>query len=271
MKMKNKKETEIKKYFESKYSILISLSLNMISFYAHAEWSYAGKFLATTASTCAAGLATGYAVGENGGYDSQPKQIVTWMGGVTGCLSGAVFSYFFFNDPSKELAQKNEQLSSTNAQLQLQIQQITNAQNLGTANYPLPQGMNRNLNSSSNDDGSILNNLDIAKIDPEKIGGTGGITGGIKQCNIIYPIWMDDAGFVHSFSGKNIAAAEKWIPVSQNFAIKTWQFYFSPSGCFEPNKQYGYFERVMPGLTNRLWQELKTVENKKAKENNLEN
>lgn len=267
----------MKKYKEIFSLLLVFFSLTF-SFNAYARWSFAGKFLATTASSCAVGAAAGYTYAESTGYDSQPKQVVTWMSGVTGCLTGAVFSYFFFDDPSKDLAAKNEQLSSINSQLQLQIQQITDVENLGLNHYPMPQGMgqshgqNKNLqtNYSENDDYSILTNLDIGKIDPDKIGGTGGIIGGIKQCNVIYPIWMDDAGFVHSFSGKGktVVAAEKWIPVSPNFAIKTWQFYFSPDGCFEQNKQYGFFERVMPGLTNKLWQELRTVEQKKTREKN---
>jgi hypothetical protein len=245
-----------------------------ISNIAHAEWSYGGKFISATLSGCAAGGVSAYSYADSTGYDSQPKQVVTLLGMTTGCVTGAIFSYFFFDDPSRDLAQNNEHLRSANAQLQLQIQQITNAQNLGMQNYSMTQSANQNshspTNPSLNDDYSILKNLDIGKIDPTKIGGTGGISGGIKQCNIIYPIWMDDAGFVHSFSGKSIAATEKWIPVSPNFAIKTWQFYFSPDGCFEQNKQYGFFEHVIPGLTNRLWQELRTVERKKTKEKNIE-
>ncbi|MBX9837690.1 MAG: hypothetical protein K2X69_05155 [Silvanigrellaceae bacterium] len=228
--------------------VLFFLSIVMTSNTAQAEWSYAGKFLATTASGCAAGLASGYMVGNYGGYDSQPKQIVTYMGGVTGCLTGALFSYFFYDEPSKDLAQRNEQLQYVNDRLQLQLQSSVNANQLQKLGGMLPTSPSGNNLGQTN---SILENMKIAQIDPSKIGGMGSILNGIKKCNIIYPLWMGKDGFVNSSNDK-INEEDSWIPVSPNFAIKVWQFYYSKDGCFEKDPRYGYFEKVVPGLTKSL-------------------
>nr|BFD33494.1 hypothetical protein GTC16762_31130 [Pigmentibacter ruber] len=224
--------------------ILLFLSLVITTNTAKAEWSYAGKFLATTAGGCAAGLASGYMIGNYGGYDSQPKQIMTYMGGVTGCLTGALFSYFFYDEPSKDLTQRNEQLQHVNDQLQLQLQTIVNSNQLKKMNGSIPSGNQSNINS-------ILENMKIAQIDPSKIGGLGNIQNGLKKCDIIYPLWMGKDGFVNSQS-ESMKEEDSWIPVSPNFAIKVWQFYYSKDGCFEKDTRYGYFESVMPGLTRNL-------------------
>lgn len=236
-----------------KNKILLVSVLSVVSIFntAKAEWSYAGKFLATTASGCAAGLASGFMIGNYGGYDSQPKQIVTYMGGVTGCLTGALFSYFFYDEPSKDLTQRNEQLQHVNDQLQLQLQSVVNSnqlQKMGGQQNPKNIGQ-INLNS-------ILSNMQIAQIDPSKIGGLGNIQNGLKKCDVIYPLWMGRNGFVNSGSDSNIVNEDAWIPVSPHYAIKSWQFYYSKDGCFEADKRYGFFENVMPGLTDNLQKQL---------------
>lgn len=244
--------------------ILLFLPLVITTNTAKAEWSYAGKFLATTAGGCAAGLASGYMIGNYGGYDSQPKQIVTYMGGVTGCLTGALFSYFFYDEPSKDLTQRNEQLQHVNDQLQLQLQTVVNSnqlQRMGGGQQNLKNSGQINLNS-------ILSNMQIAQIDPSKIGGLGNIQNGLKKCDIIYPLWMGRNGFVSSSSDKN-ANEDTWIPVSPHYAIKAWQFYYSKDGCFEADKRYGFFENVMPGLTDNLQKQLEYTLGLKEEAENL--
>ena len=227
-----------------KYKIYLLVIILFFKNNARAEWSYAGKFLATTAAGCAAGGGVSYLYANNTGYDSQPRAIVTWMGTATGCLTGALFSYFFYEEPSKDLAQRNEQLQHVNDQLQLQLQTVVNSNQLKKMNGSMPGGNQSNINS-------ILENMKIAQIDASKIGGMGSILNGMKKCNIIYPLWMGKDGFVNSQSENN-KEEDSWIPVSPNFAIKVWQFYYSKDGCFEKDTRYGYFESVMPGLTRNL-------------------
>ncbi|WP_338635172.1 hypothetical protein [Spirobacillus cienkowskii] len=223
--------------------LIFSLSVSKNSV---AEISYAGKFLNTTATGCAVGLGSGLLIGEYGGYDPKTKQSVTWMGAVTGCLSATVFSYFFYDDQTKDLIQRNEQLQHINNQLQLQLQaQINN----GTL-------QNQKFLTNNNTISLILENMQIAKIDPEKIGGVDNLIFGLKKCDAIYPLWMDKNGFVHSNNDK-IALEDSWIPVSPHFALKSWQFYYSKDGCFEEDKKYGYFENIMPGLSSQLENQLR--------------
>jgi hypothetical protein len=213
---------------------------------AVAEISYAAKFLNTTAFGCSVGLGSGFLLGEYGKYDVKTKQVVSWMSAATGCLSAAIFSYFFYDDPSKDLVQRNEQLQHLNNQLQLQLQAQVNNETLQTQNFLTN---NKTINS-------ILENMQIARIDPEKIGGVDNLKTGLKKCDVIYPLWMGKNGFVHS-NIHQIKVEESWIPVSPHFALKAWQFYYSKDGCFEEDKEYGYFEDVMPGLSNQLENQLR--------------
>jgi hypothetical protein len=98
--------------------------------------------------------------------------------------------------------------------------------------------------------------MQIAQIDPSKIGGLGNIKNGLKKCDIIYPLWMGKNGFVSS-SVENNPSDDEWIPVSPHYALKVWQFYYSKDGCFERDKRYGFFEDVMPGLTDNLEKQLR--------------
>jgi hypothetical protein len=233
---------------KNKFLLSIFLASSFIfSNTANGEFSYAGKFLSTTAAGCAVGFGTGFMIGESGGYESQPKQIISWMSAATGCLSAAVFSYFFYDDPTKDIAQRNEQLQHVNNQLQLQLQAQVNSGTLQNQKFAFSNQSSINL---------ILENMQIARIDPEKIGAIGNIKSGLKKCDVIYPLWMGKNGFVHSDT-ETIKIEESWIPVSPHFALKTWQFYYSKDGCFEADKKYGYFENVMPGLSNQLENQLR--------------
>ncbi|BBH54712.1 hypothetical protein [Fluviispira sanaruensis] len=236
-------------------SIVVTLALS--SSFAYADWSYGGKFLATTAAGCVAGLGAGYMVGEYGGYDSQPKQIVTYMSGVTGCLTGALFSYFFYDDPTRELSQRSQQLQYVNDQLQLQLQATVNGNQLQKMGGRIPQNGSNTVDISRAELNNILNNMQIAKIDSSGLGGSSSIIKGLKDCGTIYPLWMGKDGFVNSLSSDKIQEESQWIPVSQNYALKVWQFYYSKEGCFEADKRYGYFENIMPGLSANLEKQLR--------------
>lgn len=75
---------------------------SMIGFSAHAEISYGAKFLFTTAGGCAVGGLTEFAIAKKAGFDSQPTQIVSLLGATSGCLTGALISYFFYEDKTRD-------------------------------------------------------------------------------------------------------------------------------------------------------------------------
>ncbi|KAB8039138.1 hypothetical protein GCL60_09795 [Silvanigrella paludirubra] len=219
------------------------LLLSLLSFVnnAYAEWSYAGKFLATTAAGCAVGGAGSYFYANGAGYDTQPRAIVTWMGAATGCLTGALFSYLFYDDDSKTLAQVNEQLTATNNRLQLELQKSANNSSFGV---PLPSVKLPDLNST-------LNSFKIAKMESiyemdVKTNPT------IADCSgDYYSIWLDSNGYAHS-AKKDERPRNLWIPVSPNLAMSSWQFIYSSTGCFKPHPSYDYFEKIVPGLARML-------------------
>jgi hypothetical protein len=226
--------------------------------YAQASWSYGSKFLATTFAGCAVGGAGSYIYADNTGYDSQPKLIVTWMGAATGCLTGALFSYFFYDDESAALSQVNEQLMATNNALQRQLQKSVNTSTFGP---PLPS-----IDLSGVSSHLILNSMQIGKLSSlSEIDVKTNPT--INDCESgVYSLWMDSNGFVHS-ANKEERPRNLWIPVSSDLAISAWQFLYSDKNCFKAHPQYGYFESIAPGLTKMLKNQItmtaeKSVNNK---------
>lgn len=87
----------VKKNF---YIISSFILVSFFSSYAHADISYGAKFLFTTAGGCAVGGLTEFAIAKTAGYDKQPTQIISLLGATSGCLTGALFSYFFYEDKS---------------------------------------------------------------------------------------------------------------------------------------------------------------------------
>lgn len=87
----------VKKIF---YIITSFILVSFFGSYAHADISYGAKFLFTTAGGCAVGGLTEFAIAKTAGYDKQPTQIISLLGATSGCLTGALFSYFFYDDKS---------------------------------------------------------------------------------------------------------------------------------------------------------------------------
>lgn len=235
------------------------LLLSLLSFVnnAQAEWSYGGKFLATTAAGCAVGGVGSYFYANNTGYDTQPRAIVTWMGAATGCLTGALFSYFFYDDDSKMLAQVNEQLTATNNRLQLELQKsANNAASIPTLKIP--------------DINKTLNSFKIAKIDSiHEMDVQTSPTASDCSGNY-YAAWLDSNGYVRS--NKDARPKNLWIPISPNLAMSAWQFIYSETGCFKPHPSYDYFQKIYPGISEMIEKQIvltaeKNPQNLKVGEN----
>ncbi|CAO1295339.1 unnamed protein product [Diamesa hyperborea] len=124
----------------NRYILFATLVTIFSSNNAYADWSYGGKFLATTFGGCAVGGASAYGYASNMNYDSQPKSIVTWMGAATGCLSGAIFSYFFYDDNSATLNTKINEQQKTIADLSIQLSDIQGQKQNGAFNIPKVAG-----------------------------------------------------------------------------------------------------------------------------------
>lgn len=235
------------------------LLLSLLSFVnnAQAEWSYAGKFLATTAAGCAVGGAGSYFYANGNGYDTQPRAIVTWMGAATGCLTGALFSYFFYDDDSKTLAQVNEQLMATNNRLQLELQRsANNAAAIPTIKIP---DINKTLSSFNIAKINSIHDMDV-QTNPTASDCSGNY----------YAAWIDSNGYVRS--NRDQRPKSLWIPISPNLAMSAWQFIYSEEGCFKPHPTYEYFQKIYPGISEMVENQIvltaeKNPQNLKLSEN----
>ncbi len=222
-------------------TLFISLSLH---FQVQAEWSYGAKFLTTTVASCAAGYGAGYAYTSVNNYDSQPSQIISWMGAATGCLSGALFSYLFFDDSTDKLKTQNESDRKVIADLQIQITRLQNDKTLSGNKYAFN---NEILGPNPFD------NLDVKKIVEEKLIDLGNMPSGFTSdtCSKWY---------YFTLQGDNTISADKndskleFIAIDKHYALIGFKFAYSYDGCFRPStKQNGiFYERYWPSLNKFL-------------------
>lgn len=233
-------------------SLLFLISIFISSKYAYADWSYGGKFLATTVAGCAVGGASSYAYAENTGYDSQPKAIVTWMGAATGCLTGAIFSYFFYDDNSATLNTWINEQQKTIADLSIQLADIQGQKQNGTFNPPKIAG---NFPDPFSDfkvsEGIAKTTFDDSKLPP-------GLN--IKKCNKMLKFTLQSNANDLKLNSESMPV----VPISPNFALVGFTFLYSQNDCISPFKSGVYAEENMKGMTEFLTDK---VESWKRKEN----
>lgn len=220
-------------------TLLFIISIFISSKIAYADWSYGGKFLATTFAGCAVGGISSYAYAENTGYDSQPKAIVTWMGAATGCLTGAIFSYFFYDDNSATLNTRINEQQKTIADLSIQLADIQGQKQNGTfnppkvaGNYPNPFGdfkVTEGIPKTSYDENKLPSGLNI------------------KKCNQMLKFTLQTPDEI-KLNSENMPV----VAVSPHFALVGLTFLYSKNDCLFPSKKGVYAEEYLNGLTDFL-------------------
>lgn len=206
---------------------------------ANADMSYGAKFLATTFSGCAVGGFGSYFYADNTGYDSQPKAIVTWMGAATGCLTGAIFSYFFYDDNSATLNTRINEQQKTIADLSIQLADIQGQKQNGTfnppkvaGNYPNPFGdfkVSEGVAKTSYDENKLPTGLNI------------------KKCNQMLKFTLQTPDEI-KLNSENMPV----VAVSPHFALVGLTFLYSKNDCLFPSKNGVYAEEYLNGLTDFL-------------------
>jgi hypothetical protein len=226
---------------KNKKTLFISFILIFISNYAHADWSYSGKFLATTVAGCAIGGSGSYVYADNTGYDSQPKAIVTWMGAATGCLTGAIFSYFFYDDNSATLNTRINEQQKTIADLSIQLADMQGQKQNGTFNPPPLVGNYPNpFDKLQLKEGVAKQNYDLNNL-PRGLN--------IKNCDKLYQYSLVDDGNDVELAKKS----QEIIAVSKKFALVGFTFLYTPNDCFSPSLPGGkYAESYFNGLESFL-------------------
>lgn len=222
--------------------IKLVISVLSVAFYcgADASMSYGSKFLLTTISGCAAGGLGSYAYASNSGYDSQPRGIITWMGAATGCLSGAVFSYFFYDDNTQDL---NTQISAQNktiSDLTIQLSEMQGQkQSEGfnppkiIGNYPDP------FNDFKVSEGIAKSTFDESKL-PQGLN--------IKKCNKMLKFTLEP----NANDLKLNTDSAPVVPVSPNFALVGFTFLYSQNDCINPPSSGVYAEENLKGMSDFL-------------------
>jgi hypothetical protein len=244
-------------------SYLVKIIIKCISFlfiywaiftpvFAYADMSYGSKFFITTLSGCAAGGAGAYTYAEATGYDSQPKQIVTFMGATTGCITGALFSYLFFNDNTAGLTQQVTSDQKTIDDLKNQLIRIQGGQLSGPITDPKVAA---NAFFTSPLDSNFTSNLIDMKSTPSSELPTGIAIKNTPECKKWARISLipDADGKVRKV--ENL----QWIALDNNFAVLGIQFAYTNKNCFLPSPMQGgiYFGQYWAGvrdfLNGRVW------------------
>lgn len=222
----------------------------LLSNTAHADVSYGAKFVLTTAAGCAAGGVGTSIYASQAGYDSQPQQTLTWMGAASGCLTGAIFSYFFYNDDSAGLQTKVSEQQKTIQDLSLQLASMQGQKQNGTF---YPAGTNTALLPNP------FNHMELKEGVAKSTSSfdTSHLPKGlnIKNCNKLwqYSLAQDGSEIENSRSPKY-----KIVAVNKNFALVGFTFLYSPNDCFYPSSDDGvYAENYFSGLTNFLTERVK--------------
>ena len=226
-------------------------SLSMIN-RAYADMSYGAKFLLTTFSGCAAGGFGSYVYADNTGYDSQPKAIVTWMGAATGCLTGAIFSYFFYDDNTQTLNTKISEQNKTIADLSIQLSDIQGQKQNGTFNPPKVAG---NFPDPFSDfkvsEGIAKTTFDDSKLPP-------GLN--IKKCNRMLKFTLEPNANDLKLNSESMPV----VPLSPNFALVGFTFLYSQNDCISPTKNGLYAEENLKGMTDFLTDKVESWKRKQG-------
>lgn len=209
---------------------------------AQADLSYGAKFVLTTAAGCTAGgIGTGIYASQ-AGYDTQPRATVTWMGAATGCLTGAVFSYFFYNDESGSLQTRISEQQKTIQDLSLQLASMQGQKQNGTFSS---DQVYRSLPNPF-DNLELKEGIAKSTYDPNHL--PKGLN--IKTCSHLWQYSLiNDGSDVVSTTNSN----SRIVAVSKNFALVGFAFLYSPNDCFSPSTENGFYaEKYFPGLENFL-------------------
>lgn len=232
---------------------------------ANAEIAYGTKFLTTTLAGCAAGGIGSYVYADNTGYDSQPKSIISWMGAATGCLTGAVFSYFFYDDKTDKLTAKVASDEKTITDLQIQLARMKNSSYTysrdmtGMEEY-LPRTVLPEL------DQNPFENLGISEVITQKMIDEKNLPTGFSSetCSKWYNFYLTGDSTITTNKKEKL----EFIAIDKNYALIGFQFAYSYDGCFKPsNSQNGkYFGNYWPNLTNFLHDRVAGLKRKVAKQ-----
>ena len=236
-----------------KIGFLISILFSFLSTnFAYAEMSYGSKFIVTTLSGCAAGGAGAYTYAESTGYDSQPKQVVTFLGATTGCITGALFSYLFFNDNTAPLTQQVSADQKTINDLKNQLARFEGGQLSGSITDPRIAA-----NSFST---SPLDPIFTSTVVDMKKTSLSDLPSGIAIKNTPECKKWARISLIPDLNEKSKRAENlQWIALDNNFAVIGIQFAYTNKNCFLPSPMQGgiYFGQYWPGVRNflngRVW------------------
>jgi len=226
--------------------LIFTVSMGLLSSScAQALTTYGQKFLITTLGSCAAGGAAAYAYAEGTGYDTQPRTSITFLGAATGCITGALFSYFFYDDNSAVLKTQIEAQQQTISELSNQIARL---QGSSDPNFDVAKGV---LPSFPNPFDNLNVSEGVAKkeFDPSNL--PAGLN--LKNCNRLYQFTLKSDGNSLDI-GKG---SQDIVAVSKNFALVGFTFLYTPNSCFAPSSGNSYAGAYFPGLENYLFNRVK--------------
>ena len=224
----------------------------LLSNRAFADMSYGSKFITTTIAGCAVGGAGAYTYANATGFDSQPKQIVTLMGATTGCLTGALFSYLFFDDKTSGLTQQLTADQKTIDDLKNQLMQIQGGQLTGSITNPKIEA--NAFSTSPLDQNFTSEIIDMSQVNLSDL-PTGLAIKNTAECKKWARISLIPDMKSKSKKSQNM----QWIALDNNFAVIGIQFAYTNKKCFLPSPIQGglYYGQYWPGvrdfLNSRVW------------------
>jgi len=236
-----------------KISIFLSLLCSFLNVnIAYAEISYGAKFITTTLAGCAVGGIGAFVYADNTGYDSQPKQIVTFMGATTGCITGALFSYLIFNDNTAPLTQQVSADQKTINDLKNQLAHFEGGQLSGPITDP-------KIAANSFSTSPLDTNFTSTVVDMKKT-SLSDLPSGIAIKNTPECKKWARISLIPDLNEKSKRAENlQWIALDNNFAVIGIQFAYTNKNCFLPSPMQGgiYFGQYWPGVRNflngRVW------------------
>lgn len=246
---------------------IVILSLVLFANHANAEMSYGSKFLATTLAACAVGGAGSYIYASNTGYDSQPRTIVTFMGATTGCISGALFSYLFYEDKTDKLTAQVSSDEKTITDLKIQLARMKNSSlysfssdMTGMEEY-LPKTVLPELSGQN-----PFENLGITEVITQKMIDDKNLPSGFSSetCAKWYNFYLTGDSTISTTKKEKL----EFIAIDKNYALIGFQFAYSYDGCFKPSSSQNgkYFGNYWPSLTNFLHDRVAGLKRKVAKQ-----
>lgn len=255
--MKSKLKLFVMKLFSLLFLVLTSQN-------AQADWSYGAKFLATTFGGCAVGYGAGYGYSHVNNYDSQPGMIVSWMGAATGCLSGALFSYIFYEDKTQALTARVSSDDKTIEDLKIQLARIKNATSYTSYDGSNPQEFYSNVPEVALQ--NPFENLGVTEVITQKMIDEKNLPTGFSSdtCSKFYNFYLTGDSTISTNKKDKL----EFIAIDKNFALIGFQFAYSYDGCFKPSdSQNGkYFGQYWPYLSQFLGKRVEGLYKRVAKE-----